>query len=193
LGSYISKEYAPELFRLLHLYKDISASEAASRLSLHIRTVQDFFDALHEAGIVRKEEVLEGKRPYFRYQLLKDVISMEIRVSDINPPDQEQKKEHLLIRERKNANVRYSISRNNLYFSNVSIWIGSGRERREKKVNLTHAQGRFLYNLPFPDAGFMSIEGIMKNADVEDEYRAEVLDIVELMIQHDIIETESGF
>ena len=41
LGSYISKDYAEDLFRLLVTYKDIPASEAASRLNMHIKTVQD--------------------------------------------------------------------------------------------------------------------------------------------------------
>lgn len=46
LGAYFSKDYAEELFRLLVNYKDISASEAASRLNLHIQTVQDFLEAM---------------------------------------------------------------------------------------------------------------------------------------------------
>ena len=48
-GTYISKSFAKDIFRLLNNYRDISASEAASRLGLHIQTVQDFL------------EILEGK------------------------------------------------------------------------------------------------------------------------------------
>ena len=69
LGTYISKDYAEDVLRLLVNYTDISASEAASRLNLHIRTVQDFLEAMESLGIVKKEEVSEGKRPYFRYSL----------------------------------------------------------------------------------------------------------------------------
>ena len=36
LGTYISKDYAEDFFKLLVDYQDISASEAASRLGLHI-------------------------------------------------------------------------------------------------------------------------------------------------------------
>ena len=56
LGSYISKDYAEDLFRLLATYQNISASEAASRLSMHIKTVQDFFEAeffAHGHSLVR--------------------------------------------------------------------------------------------------------------------------------------------
>jgi len=42
LGASLSKEYAEDFFKLLVNYQDISASEAASRLNLHIRTAQDF-------------------------------------------------------------------------------------------------------------------------------------------------------
>ena len=40
LGACLSRDYAGDLFRLLVNYRDISASEAASRLNLHIRTAQ---------------------------------------------------------------------------------------------------------------------------------------------------------
>ena len=44
LGALLAKDYAEDLFKLLVNYQNISASEAASRLSLHIRTAQDFLD-----------------------------------------------------------------------------------------------------------------------------------------------------
>jgi len=69
LGTYISKSYAEDFFKLLVNYHDISASEAASRLGLHIRTAQDFLDAMASLGILEKVEVYEKKRPYFRYSL----------------------------------------------------------------------------------------------------------------------------
>ena len=66
LGSYISKDYAEDLFGLLANYRNISASEAASRLNLHIKTVQDFFEAMASLGILGKEAATESKRPYYR-------------------------------------------------------------------------------------------------------------------------------
>ena len=53
LGAALSKEYSEDLFKLLVNYQDISASEAASRLSLHIRTAQDFLDTLTDLKIVK--------------------------------------------------------------------------------------------------------------------------------------------
>ena len=69
LGTYLSKDYAEDFFGLLVNYQDISASEAVSRLGLHIRTAQDFLEAMASLGILEKEEVYEKKRPYFRYSL----------------------------------------------------------------------------------------------------------------------------
>ena len=63
-GALLSKDYAGDFFRLLVTYQDISASEAASRLNLHIKTAQDFLDGLEEQDVVSKEEVYEKKRPY---------------------------------------------------------------------------------------------------------------------------------
>ena len=69
LGNYLAKDYAEDFFTLLVNYQNISASEAASRLGLHIRTAQDFLDAMVELDVLEKEEVYEKKRPYFRYSL----------------------------------------------------------------------------------------------------------------------------
>ena len=77
-GTLISKDYAKDFITLLVNYQNISASEAASRLNLHIRTAQDFLESLLTLGIVTKEQVFEVKRPYYRYSLQTDKISMEI-------------------------------------------------------------------------------------------------------------------
>ena len=79
LSTYLSKDYAEEFFKLLVNYQDISASEAASRLGMHIRTAQDFLDGLAELGVIKKSEVHEKKRPYFRYSLTKQSISLALR------------------------------------------------------------------------------------------------------------------
>ena len=85
LGSYISKDYAEDLFRLLANYSSISASEAASRLNLHIKTVQDFMEAMYELGFLQREEVYEGKRPYFRYTLSSNHILMDLDLAPLFP------------------------------------------------------------------------------------------------------------
>jgi predicted transcriptional regulator len=78
LSAYLSKDYADDFFKLLVNYQDISASEAASRLSLHIRTAQDFLEGLADLGILKKTEVHEKKRPYFRYNLVSPKINIEV-------------------------------------------------------------------------------------------------------------------
>ncbi|MDQ7816391.1 MAG: hypothetical protein RDU14_05150 [Melioribacteraceae bacterium] len=187
-GAVISKEYSKDLLRLLYLYKDISASEAASRMGLHIKTVQEFFDALYEAGLIEKREVYESKRPYFRYSFNSDEINISINVKDLVIKNSEPGNPELFIREKKNANVRFTTARNKLFFSSVSVWIGQGRETTEKKVSLTIPQGKFLFNLPFPNADFLSIPEIMKKAEVTDEHKSEIIDIVNLLKEHGVIE-----
>lgn len=189
LGSYISKDYAEPLFRLLVTYKSISASEAASRLNLHIKTVQDFLEAMVLLNILKKEEVFEKKRPYNRYTLEKRHITMDI---DLNPLYHEKMSDGKLskqIREKKNSRVRFSVSRDNLYISNVVIWLGEGRKREERKISLSLPQGKFLFHLPFPSANSQSIEAIMKSAVVDNSHASEIFDIVEELIKFDVIET----
>ena len=82
-ASYIAKSYAPDILRLLYMYKDVSASEAASRLGLHINTVQEFLEAMNEVGYAHREEVYEKKRPYFRYKLKSEILKLEINLPDL--------------------------------------------------------------------------------------------------------------
>lgn len=189
LGSYISKDYSEDLFRLLATYRSISSSEAASRLDLHIKTVQDFLEAMCELGFLEKEEVFEKKRPYFRYTLITRKISMEVDLSPLFPQQAGDDKTGLRIRERKNAGARFTTSRNNQYISNVVIWIGQGRERAERRINLTIPQGQFLFHLPFPSADFLSIREIIEKAEVDSSNLSEILDIVYVLIEFGIIET----
>jgi len=188
LGSYISKDYAEPLFRLLATYKDISASEAASRLSMHIKTVQDFLEAMALLDILEKTEAIESKRPYFRYSLKTRNIKMEIDLSPLFTKEKGDSRLHRKIREMKNARARFTIARNNQYISNIFIWIGEGRNRKERKLNLSIPQGRFLYHLPFPSADSMSIQTIMENAGVNGNHLSEILDIVDVLLQYGVVE-----
>lgn len=187
LGFYISKDYAEDFFRLLVNYKDISASEAASRLNLHIQTAQDFLEAMASLDILAKKEVYEKKRPYFRYSLKKKKILMEIDLASLLSEEQPEGKLSKKIRENKDSGARFKTARYDPYFSSVVIWIGEGREREERKINLTIPQGKFLYKLPFPTAEFQTISQIMQEAGVDKAYSPEIFDIVELLEKYDII------
>jgi hypothetical protein len=188
LGTYLAKDYAQDFFALLVNYQDISASEAASRLGLHIRTAQDFLEAMALLDILSKEEVYEKKRPYFRYTLKTDHIRMDI---DLTKIQQEQAPDDLVreIRERSNAGANFSLARGGEFISHVSLWTGEGRDRKERKISLTRPQGFFLYHLPFPNTTPLPIVDIMRKANVKEELAPEILDIVQLLEKYKVIET----
>jgi len=189
LGSCLSKDYAEDLFRLLATYESISASEAASRVNIHIKTTQDFLEDLYGLGILDKEEVYEGKRPYFRYRLKVKQLSFEIDLESFSQGEPvTDTRLKLKIREKKNSGVRFTTSRSNDYISNVVIWIGEGRDRTERKINLSLPQGKFLFHLPFPTADFLSIKDIMNKAAIENANTPEIIDIVNVMIEFGVIE-----
>lgn len=187
-GTYISKSFAKDIFRLLNNYRDISASEAASRLGMHIQTVQDFLEAMADLDFLEKKEAVERKRPYFRYSLKTQKIAFEINLEEELKNSQGDWLESSKIKEKKNAGVRFSLARNGQYFSSVAIWVGKGRERTEKKINLTTAQGKFLFNLPFPDGEHLTLEEIRVKSAIENEQMPEIKDLVEELIQYKVIE-----
>jgi hypothetical protein len=189
LGSYISKDYAEDLFRLLTTYQSISSSEAASRLNLHIKTIQDFLEDMYKLDILEREEVYEGKRPYYRYKLKVTKIIMEIDLKSlqqddvINSPGMDFK-----IREKRNAGVRFTTSRSNDYISHIVIWQGEGRNRSERKINLSIPQGRFLFHLPFPTATPETIREIVQKAGLDGANIPEIVDIVMALADFGVIE-----
>ena len=187
LSAYLSKDYAEEFFKLLVNYQDISASEAASRLSLHIRTAQDFLEGLTTLEIVTKTEVHEKKRPYFRYELVTKKIKIEVDLSEF---EKENPGEGLarLVREVKNDGTNFAISRSGDSFSSITVWEGDGRERKVKNISLTTPQGKFLFHLPFPQARPLSIAEVMEKAGVELDYSTEIQDIVDELVRLGVIE-----
>ena len=190
LGSCLSKDYAEDLFRLLATYESISASEAASRVNIHIKTTQDFLEDLYGLGILDREQVYEGKRPYFRYRLKVKQLSIQINLEPFSGDEPvTDTRLKLKIREKRNTGVRFTTSRSNDYISNVVIWVGDGRDRTERKINLSLPQGKFLFHLPFPTADSLQIKDIMMKAGIDDANTPEIVDIVNVMIEFGVIES----
>ncbi len=193
LGSCLSKDYAEEFFALLATYRNISASEAASRLNIHIKTAQDFLEDLFSLGIATREEVYEGKRPYFRYTLAVRQVNLSIDLAYMFPKDDvENIRLRETIREKQNNRARFTTSRSNDYISSVVIWSGEGRERRERKINLSVPQGRFLFHLPFPTAEPLSIEELIVKAGLDGTHIPEILDIINVLADFGVIENCSS-
>ncbi len=190
-ASLLSKDYAEDIFRLLVNYRAISASEVATRLNLHIKTAQDFLESLEQLGILAKEEVLEKKRPYFRYVLKKTSLVIDIDLAQIKS---EPSKNSLAsnIRERENAGARFSVARGDDYITSVTIWTGDGREREERKIKLTTPQGKFLFHLPFPKAEPLTVDEIMRKAGIDHNLAPEIVDLVQLLEKYNVIETVRG-
>ncbi|TFG50288.1 MAG: hypothetical protein E4H33_00430 [Anaerolineales bacterium] len=187
LGTSLSRDYSEDFFKLLVNYQDISASEAASRLSLHIQTAQDFLDNLTELKIVNKIEVFEKKRPYFRYSLIQPLIKIELDLSVFKKENPGQGLSRL-IREKKENGANFSVARSGDSFSAVTIWEGTERERQEHKISLTTPQGKFLFHLPFPQARALTIAEIMEKSGLDLDYSTEIQDIVDELIRLEIIE-----
>ncbi len=187
ISNYISKDYAEKIFRLIATYQDISASEAASRLDMHIRTVQDFLDTMALYDIIEKKEVFEKKRPYYRYSSKKNKIEIIIDLNKEFNKNTEAESEYK-IREVKNSGAKFSIARNGDYFSTVSLWIGEERKTKERKINLSIPQGKFLYHLPFPDGKALNLDEILQKGNLDETHKSEIIDIINELHELNIIE-----
>jgi len=186
-ASLLSKDYAEDIFELLVNYQAISASEVATRLDLHIKTAQDFLEALEQLDILSKEEIFEKKRPYYRYiqkqtRLIIDIDLMQVK----REPSQSSLSSH--IREAENAGALFMVARSEDYITSVTIWTGNGRERQERKIKLTTPQGRFLYHLPFPKAEPLTVDEIIHKAGIDESLAPEILDMVQLLEKYTVIE-----
>ncbi|OGN89742.1 MAG: hypothetical protein A2Y88_07055 [Chloroflexi bacterium RBG_13_48_10] len=186
-ASLLSKDYAEDIFKLLVNYHAISASEVATRLNLHIKTAQDFLEALAQLDVLSKEEALEKKRPYYRYTLEQTRLVIDIDLMQVKQ-EPSQKNLTLRVREKENAGARFSVARSDDYITNVAIWTGIGREREERKIKLTAPQGRFLFHLPFPKAEPLTVDEIMQKAGIAESLAPEIIDLVQLLEKYNVIE-----
>ncbi len=188
LGSLISREYAQEFFALLVKYRDISASQAASRLGLHIKTTQDFLEALLEEGIVSRREVSEGKRPYFRYSLERTKLSIDVDISSLHDREADGRLLGLRIRETRNSGAIFKSSGGDDRISSITFFSGSGRSRTSRKLNLTASQGRFIFHLPFPTQDHAPVAVIAEKSGIDESRMPEILDLVEILLENGIID-----
>lgn len=190
-ASLLSKDYAEDIFNLVVNYQAISASEVATRLNLHIKTAQDFLESLEQLGVLSKEEILEKKRPYYRYILKQSRLVIDIDLMQVKrEPSHNSLTE--LIREKENAGARFTTARSDDYITSVTIWMGGGRERQERKIKLTTPQGRFLFHLPFPKAEPLTVDAIMQKAGISENLAPEIIDLVQLLEKYNVIETVKG-
>jgi len=188
----LAKPFAGDILKLLANYASISSSEAASRLDLHIKTAQDFLEELTVLEITNKQQVYEKKRPYYRYKLLKYQFTIDVDLSSLADKAQHSDKRlDKKIRERQNNNAIFTMSRTRDFLSSVTIFVGKGRSKKQRKISLTRAQGTFLHHLPFPTAQPRAIGEIIKHAGIEKSNHLEIFDIVELLTDYHIIENYS--
>ncbi len=187
LGHYLSKDFAGKIFGLLVRYRDISASEAASRLGLHVRTAQEFLEGLAEAGMLERREVFEKKRPYYRFSLAARKIEISIDLDSAFAPG-EGREDGIRYRERRDSRASFTTARGGGAISSVTIWSGEGRDRQERRISLTGPQGSFLYHLPFPGAEPMSVSDIMTKAGLSADLTPEIIDIVGVLDRYGILE-----
>ncbi|MBD3415236.1 MAG: hypothetical protein GF421_12510 [Candidatus Aminicenantes bacterium] len=187
LASLVSKDYAKDFFKLLVIYKDVSASEAAARLGLHIKTSQDFLEGLEKQDILEKKEAAEGKRPYFRYSLKRKKIQLTIDLDDLYDPEARSSQKNWKIKERRSSGAIFREGRSEK-ISVVLVFQGEGRSREQRRYNLTECQGRFLFHLPFPTEEPSSVQEISLKAGLSDDCLPEVLDMVDILISEGVIQ-----
>ena len=90
LGASLSKDYAEDFFKLLVNYQDISASEAASRLSLHIRTaLKQIIDQEGKplsdtqiADLLKKRGHSVARRTVAKYRAMEGILPARLRRSN---------------------------------------------------------------------------------------------------------------
>jgi DNA-binding MarR family transcriptional regulator len=190
LASMLSKHYARDLLRMLAVYRDLSASEAASRLDLHIKTVQDFLETLVQQGIAERREARDRRRPYYRYTLKSHQLVLNLNLRELADRGDSSDILNWKIRERKSANALFQSARKSSAISAVHLFGGTGRNRTERKIMLTPCQGRFLFHLPFPTQPFKAVLDMSLAAGIERDDLEEVLDIIRLLERHRVIEKQ---
>lgn len=188
LASLISKSFAEEFFRLLVIYEDISSSESASILDLHIKTAQDFLEGLVSEGVVERKEVSQGKRPHYRYKMIDPKIDIRVNLKEIPKKEIVEDFKDLEIREKKNNRAVFTSGSGTDMISSITLITGEGRRKKERKINITDRQGKFLFYLPFPTSKHEGIKHIYKKSGLDRKFMPEILDLVDILLGCKVIE-----
>ncbi|MBN2281494.1 MAG: hypothetical protein JXQ65_13010 [Candidatus Marinimicrobia bacterium] len=186
LSGLLAKSFAEDFLKLLVNYQTISASEAASRLNLHIKTVQDFLEGLCEVGYLSKEEIIDKKRPYFRYQLVKQAIEINFDINSLI--DDRNELLEMKIREQNNSNCLFNVSPKTNEIASITFFVGEGRAKKERKIQLTKNQSKFLFHLPFPTAVPKKVLSIIEENHIEKESTQEIFDLLLILKDNGVIE-----
>jgi len=133
---------------------------------------------------------MEGKRPYYRYALVRHTIQVDLDLRQLFDSDKERSMLNVKIRERKNNGAVFHTPNNQDLISGITIFTGEGRRRKERKISLTKHQGMFLFYLPFPNSDHVGIKDIMKKADLTEDVVPEILDLMTDLISFGIVETK---
>lgn len=188
LATLISRSFAEDFFRLLVIYEDISASESASILDLHIKTAQDFLEGLVSEGVVERKEVSQGKRPHYRYKMVDPKIDIRVNLNEIPKKEIVEDYRDLEIREMKNNRAVFTSGSGTDMISSITLITGEGRKKKERKINITDRQGKFLFYLPFPTSKHEKIKHIYKKSDLDRKFMSEILDLVDILLDYKVIE-----
>ena len=187
----LSRSFGEDLFRLLALYTDISASEAASRLTLHIKTVQDALEDLHDLGICERREAQEGRRPYFSYRLVTREVRISVNLRALKDEGPIREAMRWRIREKSGTGVVFTSSRKETVVAAVAMFSGSGREREVRTLQLTETQGRVLYHLPLPAEAPMSVRDIIRKAGLRVSHQTEIADMLLILHEQHVLDVET--
>ena len=135
-----------------------------------------------------KTEVSEGKRPYFRYVLHRTDLNFNFDLGQLrqNHNSNEISKK---IREARNSGAIFTEGTGPESISSIRLFVGKGRGRKERKLNLTGKQGRFIYFLPFPNEDPLEVGQLLQKAGLQNNDLPEILDLLNLIREYGAIET----
>jgi hypothetical protein len=123
--------------------------------------------------------------------LIKSKICIETDFSTLYDISGEKEKLKWKIREKNNAPIVFTPAASGQKISSVTIITGEGRKRKERKISVTEAQGKFLFYLPFPTEPHQDISTILEKAGLEKTCIPEILDILELLKKNKVIDIKN--
>lgn len=186
ISGILAKNYAEDFFKLLVNYESISATESATRLNLHIKTCQDFLETLYEVNYLSREQVIDKKRPYYRYKLIKQKIDFYFGLNQFKLNEFDYS--NLEIKENIKNDCIFISSPKTGQISGITLFEGEGRKCQERKIQLTKAQGNFLLFLPLPTSDRKKVKEILSDTGTKNKFKNEILDLITILIKHEIID-----
>jgi len=190
MAAALSREYAVEILRELHVQGWMGASELARDLGMHVATAMRKLAELDALGLLEKRtraasDMTEYRLARTRIELVLDLEAEASKAAE----GAWARAERVFVREKSSRDVLLEVDEGRKVVRRIVFAGGLRRRAVVRTLELNGIEGAFLYNLPFGSEEGRSVAEVCRRAGISEPLQvARVLEFVQGLHEMDAVE-----